>query len=129
MIAQSPGSLHHAMPIYEFECHACGHRFDELMRLSDPDPAACPACGAAAVHRRVSAPQFRLAGGGWYETDFKGDKDKKRNLAGAEAEPAAKPDAKPESKAEGASPAPSAAPAPASPAPSPAPATPSGGAT
>jgi putative FmdB family regulatory protein len=74
------------MPIYEFQCNACGHRFDELMRLSDPDPAACPACGAAQVQRRVTAPSFRLAGAGWYETDFKGDKDKRRNLAGADTE-------------------------------------------
>lgn len=79
------------MPIYAFQCNACGHRFDELMRLSDPDPAACPACGAAQVQRQVTAPAFRLAGAGWYETDFKGDKDRKRNLAGndAEARPAA----------------------------------------
>ncbi len=74
------------MPIYEFQCNACGHRFDELMRLSDPDPAACPACGAAQVQRQVTAPTFRLAGAGWYETDFKGDKDKRRNLAGNDAE-------------------------------------------
>ena len=79
------------MPIYEFQCNACGHRFDELMRLSDPDPAACPACGAPQVQRQVTAPSFRLAGAGWYETDFKGDKDRKRNLAGSdtEAKPAA----------------------------------------
>ena len=79
------------MPIYAFQCNACGHRFDELMRLSDPDPSACPACGAAQVQRQVTAPAFRLAGAGWYETDFKGDKDRKRNLAGndAEARPAA----------------------------------------
>lgn len=70
------------MPIYEFECTSCGHRFEELMRLSDPDPAVCPDCGAAQVRKRMSAPQFRLAGGGWYETDFKKDGDTKRNLAG-----------------------------------------------
>lgn len=70
------------MPIYEFECSECGHRFDRLQKLSDADPVDCPACGAPKVHRRVSAPAFRLAGGGWYETDFKKDGDKKRNLAG-----------------------------------------------
>lgn len=72
------------MPIYEFDCAACGHNFDRLQKLSDPDPAQCPACNAAGVKRRVSAPSFRLSGSGWYETDFKGDKDKKRNLAGGE---------------------------------------------
>lgn len=71
------------MPIYEFECRACGTRFDRLQKLNDPDPDTCPQC---AVHnqitRRVTAPSFRLAGSGWYETDFKKDGDKKRNLAG-----------------------------------------------
>ncbi|HEV8693000.1 MAG TPA: zinc ribbon domain-containing protein [Lysobacter sp.] len=70
------------MPIYAFECAACGHSFDRLQKLSDPDPADCPACNEAQVRRQLTAPQFRLAGGGWYETDFKKDGDKKRNLAG-----------------------------------------------
>jgi len=70
------------MPIYEFECGQCGHRFDRLQKLSDPDPELCPQCGASRVQRRLSAPSFRLAGSGWYETDFKKDGDKKRNLAG-----------------------------------------------
>ncbi|HET7844915.1 MAG TPA: zinc ribbon domain-containing protein, partial [Xanthomonadales bacterium] len=52
------------MPIYEFQCNACGHRFDELMRRSDPDPTVCPSCGAAQVQRRVTAPSFRLSGSG-----------------------------------------------------------------
>ncbi|KRE88708.1 transcriptional regulator [Frateuria sp. Soil773] len=78
------------MPIYEFECSGCGHRFDRLQKLSDPDPSACPSCAAASVQRRLSAPSFRLAGSGWYETDFKKDGDKKRNLAdGGEAGKAA----------------------------------------
>lgn len=71
------------MPIYEFECSNCGHRFDRLQKLSDTDPTICPACDAPQLHRRVSAPSFRLAGSGWYETDFKKDGDKKRNLAEA----------------------------------------------
>ena len=70
------------MPIYEFECSSCGHRFDRLQKISDPDPSVCPACDVAEVKRRLSAPGFRLAGSGWYETDFKKDGDKKRNLAG-----------------------------------------------
>lgn len=72
------------MPIYEFDCAACGHVFERLQKLSDADPTDCPSCNAAAVKRKVSAPSFRLAGGGWYETDFKSDKDKKRNLAGGD---------------------------------------------
>ena len=100
------------MPIYAFACDACGHHFDRLQKLSDPDPDRCPACAAeGAVHRQLTAPQFRLAGSGWYETDFKKDGDKKRNLAG-EGGGADKPaaDAKPEAKSE-AKPASPAAPA------------------
>lgn len=76
-----------AMPIYEFECPSCGERFDRLQKLSDPDPDACPNCGATGVRRRLTAPAFRLAGSGWYETDFKKDGDRKRNLAD-QSEPA-----------------------------------------
>ena len=68
------------MPIYEFECLTCGDRFDRLQKLSDPDPTDCPQCGATGVRRRLTAPSFRLSGSGWYETDFKKDSDKKRNL-------------------------------------------------
>ena len=69
------------MPIYAFQCGQCGHQFDRLQRLSDPDPDTCPSCSAQAIRRQLTAPQFRLAGGGWYETDFKKEGDKKRNLA------------------------------------------------
>lgn len=82
------------MPIYEFECSACGERFDRLQKLSDPDPDACPNCGATGVRRRLTAPAFRLAGSGWYETDFKKDAEKKRNLADKGEAP------KPESKSD-----------------------------
>ncbi|CTP82245.1 transcriptional regulator [Xanthomonas translucens pv. arrhenatheri] len=83
------------MPIYAFQCAECGHSFDRLQKLSDPDPDACPSCGASAVKRQLTAPSFRLSGSGWYETDFKKDGDKKRNLAesgsgsAGEAKPAA----------------------------------------
>jgi putative FmdB family regulatory protein len=69
------------MPIYAFECTTCNSRFDRLQKLSDPDPENCPECGKPTVKRCVTAPSFRLAGKGWYETDFKKDSDKKRNLA------------------------------------------------
>lgn len=70
------------MPIYAFECTECGHAFDRLQKLSDPDPASCPECGQPGVKRQITAPAFRLSGSGWYETDFKKDGDKKRNLTG-----------------------------------------------
>jgi len=94
------------MPIYEFECSSCGERFDRLQKLSDPDPDVCPQCGAPNVRRNVTAPAFRLAGSGWYETDFKKDGDKKRNLVDKgdapkpEAKPADKPAEKPAAKPE-----------------------------
>jgi len=89
------------MPIYAFTCTACGHSFDRLQKLSDPDPSACPDCGASAVKRQLTAPSFRLSGGGWYETDFKKDGDKKRNLAGEGAKAESKPaEAKSEAKAD-----------------------------
>ena len=69
------------MPIYAFQCAECGHSFDRLQKMSDPDPETCPACGAHQVKRQVTAPSFRLSGSGWYETDFKKDGDKKRNLS------------------------------------------------
>lgn len=74
------------MPIYEYACNKCGHVFDVLQKISDPAPGECPACGAPDVRRLLSAPSFRLKGGGWYETDFKSAN--KRNIAGdGEAKP------------------------------------------
>ncbi len=96
------------MPIYAFACTACGHHFDRLQRLSDPDPEVCPQCDAAAVKRQLTSPSFRLSGSGWYETDFKKDGDKKRNLTekgeaatGADTAPTTAPAvSKPEPKAD-----------------------------
>ena len=68
------------MPIYAFQCAQCGHAFDRLQKLSDADPTVCPQCSAEAISRQLTAPQFRLSGSGWYETDFKGEG--KRNIAG-----------------------------------------------
>ncbi|NWN82977.1 MAG: zinc ribbon domain-containing protein [Halomonas sp.] len=68
------------MPIYEYECKACGHRLEKLQKLGAAVLTDCPACTAAALSRLVSAAGFRLAGEGWYETDFKSGG--KKNLAG-----------------------------------------------
>lgn len=89
------------MPIYGFECEACGHQFDRLQKLSDADPTHCPACEKETLRRQLTAPQFRLAGSGWYETDFKKDGDKKRNLAeGGETKSSSGSESKPETKSE-----------------------------
>jgi putative FmdB family regulatory protein len=68
------------MPIYEYRCAACGHELEALQKMSDGPLRKCPECGKSQLRRMVSAPSFRLKGGGWYETDFKGDGEKKRNL-------------------------------------------------
>ena len=93
------------MPIYGFECESCGHQFDRLQKLSDADPTHCPACEKETLRRQLTAPQFRLSGSGWYETDFKKDGDKKRNLTDSsdsksELKSESKSEPKPESKTE-----------------------------
>jgi putative FmdB family regulatory protein len=82
------------MPFYEYECSACKYYTEVLQKLSDPVLKKCPSCGKSAFKKLVSAPVFRLKGSGWYETDFKGDKDSKRNLAGDDSKPADDKDAK-----------------------------------
>ena len=79
------------MPFYEYQCSACGHRHEELQKISDGPLRKCPDCGRNTLKRLVSAPAFRLKGGGWYETDFKGAADTKRNIAGDKEPVADKP--------------------------------------
>ena len=86
------------MPFYEYECAACGRYHEAMQKMSDAPLKACPACGKSRLVRLISAPQFRLKGAGWYETDFKGTADAKRNLADS-AEPVAKADDAKEDKA------------------------------
>ena len=69
------------MPIYEYACQSCGHTLDALQKMADAPLTDCPQCGQPALKRKISAPRFRLKGDGWYETDFKSDKEKRRNLA------------------------------------------------
>ena len=60
------------MPIYEYRCDACGHELEAMHKMSDAPLTDCPECGKAALQKKISAAGFRLKGGGWYETDFKG---------------------------------------------------------
>jgi putative FmdB family regulatory protein len=69
------------MPFYEYECQNCKFYTELLQKVSDAPLKKCPSCGKSTMKKLVSAPVFRLKGGGWYETDFKGDKENKRNLA------------------------------------------------
>lgn len=68
------------MPIYEYRCDGCGHELEALQKISDAPLERCPQCEQPQLRKMVSAPSFRLKGGGWYETDFKSGG--KKNLAG-----------------------------------------------
>lgn len=61
------------MPIYEYRCSHCGHELEVIQKVSDSPLIQCPACGELKLAKQLSAPSFRLKGGGWYETDFKKD--------------------------------------------------------
>jgi putative FmdB family regulatory protein len=75
------------MPIYAYKCESCGHRRDVLQKISDPVLSICPACGASAFAKQITAAGFQLKGSGWYATDFRGG-----NTAPAEPAAAAKKD-------------------------------------
>ena len=97
------------MPFYEYQCKNCGRELEAMQKVSDSPLKKCPHCGKSQLQRLMSAPVFRLKGSGWYETDFKDDKDKKRNLAeqpeapdaskNSDAKAEVKPDAKADDKA------------------------------
>ena len=88
------------MPFYEYECQSCKFYAEVMQKISDPPLVKCPSCGKRTMQKLISAPVFRLKGSGWYETDFKSDKEGKRNLAveREEAKPAAE-ESKSETKA------------------------------
>ena len=73
------------MPINEYECGSCGHRFEAIQKMSAPVLEDCPACGKAGLKKLMSAAGFQLKGTGWYATDFKGGpkKDKKTESDGS----------------------------------------------
>jgi putative FmdB family regulatory protein len=58
------------MPMYEYECTACGHRFERIRKFSDPPVDECPNCGAPKVQKLLSSPAFQFKGTGWYITDY-----------------------------------------------------------
>jgi putative FmdB family regulatory protein len=96
------------MPFYEYQCQACSAQVEVLQKINDAPLKKCPECGKLRLKKLVSAPVFRLKGGGWYETDFKSDGEKKRNLVEtekaedkAESKPADKPADKAVDKPEG----------------------------
>ncbi|MEO5343216.1 MAG: zinc ribbon domain-containing protein [Gammaproteobacteria bacterium SHHR-1] len=106
------------MPFYDYRCEACGHALEVLQKISDPLLTDCPECGQPTLKKQLTAPVFRLKGGGWYETDFKSGNKKNLHDSGKEDKPKAdkadkvdKPadKAKPEAKSAKKEPAPAAA--------------------
>lgn len=73
------------MPIYEYECSACGERNEILQKISDPPAEECPTCHAKELKRVVSASAFHLKGSGWYVTDFR-DKGKSKTKTKTDTE-------------------------------------------
>jgi putative FmdB family regulatory protein len=71
------------MPLYEYQCDACGVRFERIQRFADPPIDRCPSCGQGPVHKLLSASALHFKGTGWYVTDYA-----RKNSAGA-PEPAA----------------------------------------
>ena len=69
------------MPIYAYACENCGKELEKLQKISDPVLVDCPACSGQTLKRQLTAPNFRLSGAGWYETDFKNNKDTQKNLS------------------------------------------------
>src|SRR5207237_9292111 len=69
------------MPLYEYECDACGHRFEKIQKCSDPLVDTCPKCGGA-VHKLMSSPAIQFKGSGFYITDYA----KKDHVAAAKAD-------------------------------------------
>jgi len=65
------------MPFYEYRCGSCGHELEAMQKMSDAPLTDCPDCRKPELVKLVSAAGFRLKGGGWYETDFKGSSKKK----------------------------------------------------
>ncbi len=66
------------MPIYEYRCEHCRHELEAFQKVSDVPLEECPECGVHTLRKLVSAVAFKLAGTGWYETDFKHNKKSER---------------------------------------------------
>ncbi len=77
------------MPLYEYECKKCGHRFEKIQKFSDKMVKKCPECGGA-VEQMISAPAVQFKGTGWYVTDYA----KKSSSAGSSGDSSSKKDDK-----------------------------------
>ena len=84
------------MPLYEYQCDACAHRFELIQKFSDPPPASCPECDGA-VRKLVSSPAIQFKGTGWYVTDYARQDRKEAPDAGESKADAASDGATPKS--------------------------------
>jgi putative FmdB family regulatory protein len=62
------------VPLYEYQCKSCQHRFEKIQKFSDPLVTLCPKCGKESVEQLLSAPAVQFKGSGWYVTDYAGKK-------------------------------------------------------
>jgi putative FmdB family regulatory protein len=90
------------MPLYEYECDACGQRFEVIKKFSDPPAESCAKCGKGPVHRLLSSPAIQFKGSGWYITDYaqKGKSDGGSSAGKSETKTDSKADSTSESKGE-----------------------------
>ena len=82
------------MPIYEYECKKCGHRFERIQKFSDKPVTRCPECGGK-VEQLLHAPAVQFKGSGWYVTDYA-----RKSSATSSADGGSKSEGKPEAKSE-----------------------------
>ena len=75
------------MPLYEYQCEACGERFELIQKFSDPPPDACRKCGKGPVQRLMSSPAIQFKGTGWYITDYA-----QKGKSGGDSSSAGKPE-------------------------------------
>ncbi len=90
------------MPLYEYQCESCGHRFERIQKFSDPPVDACPKCGSP-VRKLISSPAIQFKGSGFYITDY----GKSGSDSGSKGKPDSKTESKPETKSDSAPAAPS----------------------
>jgi putative FmdB family regulatory protein len=83
------------MPLYEYQCSKCGHRFERIQKFSDEPVSSCPECKGK-VARLLSSPAIQFKGSGWYVTDYAGKGKAKSETPEHAEEPAKKEPAKKE---------------------------------
>ncbi len=83
------------MPVYEYECSACGGRFEAIQKFSDAPLSQCRLCNAASVRKVLSTPAFVLKGSGWYVTDYPSEDRKKANTQESSDKPKTETNAAP----------------------------------